>query len=86
MNIKFISYDGEEWSYCQGTLVLNIDGKDFNFRIYPVGVRWKNYAPMNKGRWELVDDNGFDKESVLEIEDFINNDGCIDMPCCGGCS
>jgi len=86
MNIKFVSYDGEEYSYCLGTLVLNIDGVDYNLRIYPVGVRWKNYRPMNKGSWELAEDSGFDREATIEIEAFINNNDYIDKPCCGGCS
>lgn len=30
-HVRFVSYDGKHPNLCQGTLVLNIDGKDITF-------------------------------------------------------
>ena len=45
-HVKFVSYDGKRPNLCTGTLVLNIDGKDYSFGFTTVPGMSKCDFPM----------------------------------------
>ena len=45
-HVKFVSYDGKWPNLCTGTLVLNIDGKDYSFGFTTVPGMSKCDFPM----------------------------------------
>ena len=58
-HVKFVSYDGKWPNLCTGTLVLNIDGKDYSFGFTTVPGMSKCDFPMfwHSGRSVSFDDD-----------------------------
>lgn len=100
-HVKFVSYDGVFPNLCTGTLVLNIDGKDYSF-----GYGWNNETDFANfwcssgtcgfnsdysesfvltGNWEIIESRL--PEQFKKYADEIYNvmNENIEHPCCGGC-
>lgn len=72
-DIKFISYNGKWPNLCSGTLVLNIDGKDYTFRqVLSSGGRiwfsddWSD-SGVEHGHWRL---NVIQKNGKFRFDGF----------------
>jgi hypothetical protein len=88
MTVKFVSYDGKWPCLCHGTLVLDVDGKEFKFfdGLSSGGyVSWRSNKIV-KGEWYLTKlqwPEDFPKEAKDEAIDVINAN--VPKGCCGGC-
>lgn len=96
-HVKFISYSGEYPCLCMGSLVLEIDGKEWRF-----GNREKNYSFWSSGgrcgftngyrnsrvetdEWEIEEEDLPEelRKYVDEIDEVFNEN--VRWGCCGGC-
>lgn len=82
-SIKFVSYDGEWPHLCSGTLVLNIDGKDFSFSqvLSSGGHIWFSddwsQSGVEQGPWKL---NAFKEKDGYRFDGFEYNGRPDDSP------
>lgn len=95
MNIDEIRYDGEYPCLCHGSLVIVIDGKEYDFGKYAIfttgscGFTDSSYenSYMNDGEWIWAEDRKLPEGWNTDWDKFvlwkINRD--IPHGCCGGC-
>lgn len=97
-HVKFISYDGEYPNLCRGTLILEVNGREYKFSPYKVGVDndtfqafWRSGGGFNedyhpfKQEWEIdVSKLPSELQSyACEIDQVFNEN--VPYGCCGGC-
>ena len=88
--IKFISYSGRYPSLCMGTLLIEIDGKEYSISdaLCSGGSVWFDNGweeHVEHGPWSF-DSYSFPEELEQfrdEITDLVNES--IPHGCCGGC-
>ena len=90
MEIKLISYDGEWPNLCSGTLIVEVDGKEWTFPKYCMssgGSVWfdKGWSEhVEDGPWGISDwPDGFPEKAKEKTINLVNEE--IHWGCCGGC-
>jgi hypothetical protein len=88
--LKFISYDGEYPNLCNGTLVMELDGKKIKFPPFCLrsggSVTFDNdwNEIVSQGSWSIRNfPDNFPEELKNEAEELVNEN--IPEGCCGGC-
>jgi hypothetical protein len=86
-SMKFISYDGEYPNLCYGTLVIEVDSREYsmeNCLITSGSVCWEN-GEVRKGEW-YINEYYLPEELLPYIEEITRlvNDN-VEWGCCGGC-
>lgn len=93
-NIRFISYDGKYPTLCGGTLILDIDNKEYWFTNCLISTGNSNFNNIDdyiviKNKWKFNTDYNSNYQDELSsndiniIEQLINDN--IEWGCCGGC-
>ena len=94
MDIEFVSYDGGDWAWCNGTLILRINGKEVSFgsngcdhdRFWSSGgsTSW-DPEEITEGPWQIWKDDlpEYLQPYAKEIEELFNEN--VEWGCCGGC-
>ena len=98
-HVVFVSYDGEYPNLCRGTLVIEVDGKEYKFSPYKKNENddslrafWSsggglntNYHPFTK-EWN-IDVSKLPSELRMYAEeiDRVFNEN-VPHGCCGGCA
>lgn len=89
-NIKFIGYDGKYPNLCNGNLIIEVDGKQYeNISIVSGGFCHIGNGVVDtyaeKGPWKLdIFDLPEELEPLIdEIEAVVNEN--VEWGCCGGC-
>lgn len=90
MEIKLISYDGEWPNLCSGTLIVEIDGKTWEFPSHSLssgGSVWFDESwseHVEDGPWGISNwPEGYPEEAKEKTVDLVNEE--IHWGCCGGC-
>lgn len=95
MKIDEVRYDGKWPCLCHGTLIVVIDGKEYNFGKYAIysggecGFSDSSYehSYIDSGEWEWSDARTIPEGYDTDWDEFvlwrINKD--IPHGCCGGC-
>lgn len=94
MTIEFVSYEGGNWAWCCGTLVLRINGKEVTFgsiecdypRFWWSGgsTNWVDNE-VTEGPWSISQGElpEYLQPYANEIEELFNDN--VEWGCCGGC-
>lgn len=83
--VKFISYDGAWPCLCQGTLVLEVNGKEVSLQNCLTSggyVSWSDGDIVAEGPWTVHLPKSLGKYKD-EITQLVNES--IPWGCCGGC-
>ena len=85
--IKFISYDGKWPCLCSGTLIIEVDGKEYKLEnILSSGgsTNWHT-GRIKHGDWKIDSDELPEELRPLtkEICEVVNEN--VTPGCCGGC-
>lgn len=88
--VKFISYNGSYPNLCSGTLVIEVDGKEYemNYILCSGGSVWFDDGwceHVESGEWSIREDELPEeiRKYKNEIEDLVNAN--VSWGCCGGC-
>lgn len=97
-HVKFVSYSGKCYSWCSGTLVLEIDGIQYKFCPYDYDNKtsfprfWSSgggissdYSHTFAGEWEIdyTDIPKQFRKYAYEIDRIFNKN--VKWGCCGSC-
>jgi hypothetical protein len=90
MEIK-VDYDGEYPTLCSGKLIVNIDGKQWDFpedcmvsggSVYMDGDDYN--TQVEDGPWKIGEwPDGFPENLKPDVLDVVND--TVEWGCCGGC-
>lgn len=98
-HVRFISYDGEYPNLCRGTLIIEVDGREYKFSPYKKSADddslrsfWcsgggldTNYHPFTK-EWEIdVSKLPLELQMYADEIDRVFNER-VSYGCCGGCA
>lgn len=90
-DVRFISYNGRYPNLCRGTLVIEVNGKQYSllYALASGGAAYftNNYSEehVEEGKWS-VSENALPegiRQYKNQIEEVVND--CVPHGCCGGC-
>lgn len=90
--VEFVSYNGKYPNLCSGTLVIKVDGKQYELRyiLSSGGCLYENPEwglATKKGPWSIdtwgLEDHPELMQYVDELTELVNKH--IPQGCCGGC-
>ena len=91
-NVKIVSYSGCYPNYCSGILVVDVDGKTYEFEQFAVrseGSVWFDNSwteHIDYGPLKVADDkfpDGFPEECKSKLNELLSTE--LEHGCCGGC-